>query len=362
MPQTSGRYLFSLDGTGAARLIIGGRLVTGFGYADIGHDFDGSAELTAGHPVPITVDYSSKFAALGASLQLGWQSPDQSMISKAVVAARSSDVAVVFASDATGEGADRLDLALPGDQNQLIAAVAAANPRTVVVLNTGAAVLMPWIGRVAGVVEAWYPGQQDGAAIAAVLFGDVDPSGRLPETFPADGSQGPGSAPAAYPGNGTHVDYREGILVGYRYYDAAHQDPLFPFGYGLSYTTFSYTKPVGSSVAGGETVRTGVTNTGKRTGATVVEAYVRPRRTSFRREPQDIVPAPQVDRPQDIVPPAQIEYPQDIVPSAWIGHPIRARSRGVRRRVAQGGGPATSGRWERRRGGGGTGSNEPVGP
>ena len=154
-----------------------------------------------------------------------------------MAAARQADVAIVFANDAQGEGMDRTSLSLPGDQNQLIDAVAAANRNTIVVLNTGGPVLMPWLHEVDGVLEAWYPGQQFGTAIAAVLFGDANPGGRLPVTFPASETQGPAAAnpPNTYPGVNGIESYDEGLDVGYRWYDATGQRPLFPFGYGLSY-------------------------------------------------------------------------------------------------------------------------------
>ncbi len=146
----------------------------------------------------------------------------------------------MFANDAQGEGMDRNSLELPGDQDQLIEAVAQANRDTIVVLNTGGPVLMPWLHDVQGVLETWYPGQQFGTAIAAVLFGDANPGGRLPVTFPANANQGPAPAsqPNHYPGVNGVVDYDEGLDVGYRWYDATGQRPLFPFGYGLSYEQF----------------------------------------------------------------------------------------------------------------------------
>src|SRR5262249_22791000 len=158
----------------------------------------------------------------------------------AVTAASTADVAVVFANDVASEGSDRPNLELPRWQDELVSAVADANPHTVVVLNTSGAVLMPWIDKVAGVVGAWYPGQEDRAAIAPVLFGDVNPSGHLTETFPATAEQGLARTPLEYPGNGTQVFYDEGVEVGYRWYQSEGETPLFPFGYGLSYTSFAY--------------------------------------------------------------------------------------------------------------------------
>jgi beta-glucosidase len=181
---------------------------------------------------------------------------------------------VIFAGDTNSEAVDMPNLSLPSDANPLISAVAAANPRTVVVLNTGGAVLMPWLSRVAAVIEAWYPGQADGAAIAAVLDGQVDPSGHLPITFPAPGNPSPVRSPRQYPGvNGT-VHYAEGLDIGYRWYQANHVTPQFPFGYGLSYTTFAVSRAAvrtrGHQVVA--TVR--VSNTGPRPGTAVVQAYL----------------------------------------------------------------------------------------
>jgi beta-glucosidase len=134
---------------------------------------------------------------------------------------------------------------------------------------------MPWLPHVAGVIQAWYPGQQSGDAIAAVLFGDVAPSGRLPMTFAASENQGPGTQPAQYPGIDGVVDYDEGIYVGYRYFDQFGQEPLFPFGYGLSYTSFSLDRLRVVPTSGGDySVSVRVTNTGNRAGAEVVQLYL----------------------------------------------------------------------------------------
>ena len=208
-------------------------------------------------------------------------------------------VAVVFAGDSESEGTDRTDLTLRGgtctlgrrtpqtvDQNALIAAVAAANPRTVVVLNTGGPVLMPWLSSVKGLFEAWYPGQEDGNAIAALLYGDVDPSARLPETFPAAQADLPLRSARQWPGvpDGAgvpHSSYSEGLLVGYRWYDAKHITPLFPFGFGLDYTSFRYmglTLRSGGTPGAAATATVHVTNTGRRSGADVPQLYLtRPR-------------------------------------------------------------------------------------
>ncbi len=195
-------------------------------------------------------------------------------IARAVAAARRAQYAIVVASDYTEEGADRPNLILPGDQNALISAVAAVNHHTIVVLETGGAVAMPWLGHVAGVLEAWYPGQVDGAAIAPILLGTIDPSGRLPLTFPTSMAATPISTPRTFPGVDGSVTFASGLDVGYRWYQANHVTPLFPFGFGLSYTSFRLGRAVLRHTATGVAVELSVSNRGHRTGADVVQAYV----------------------------------------------------------------------------------------
>jgi beta-glucosidase len=196
---------------------------------------------------------------------------------QAAQVAKAADVAVVIVSDVEREGADRPNMSLTGNQDQLVQSVAAANPHTVVVVDSGAPVLMPWVDSVPAILEAWYPGEEDGSALAGILFGDVNPSGKLPVTFPRAENQTPIASPERWPGvNGT-AHYAEGLEVGYRWYDAQGQDPLFPFGYGLSYTTFSFKHLAVSprlDPGGHVTVGVDVTNTGRRAGSDVVQAYV----------------------------------------------------------------------------------------
>jgi beta-glucosidase len=194
----------------------------------------------------------------------------------AASAAAAASVAVVFANLNESEGSDLTSIDLGTTQDNLITSVAAANPNTIVVLNTGSAVTMPWLSSVKGVLEAWYPGQEDGTAIASVLYGNSNPSGHLTVSFPTSLSQVPASTTAEWPGTGGTVQYSEGIDVGYRWYDSKALTPLFPFGYGLSYTTFSFSNlQVGALTAGGTaTVTATVTNTGSRAGADVAQLYV----------------------------------------------------------------------------------------
>ncbi|MFF5229616.1 glycoside hydrolase family 3 C-terminal domain-containing protein [Dactylosporangium sp. NPDC000521] len=204
--------------------------------------------------------------------------PDPALIAEAVAAARAADVAVVMVGlppSKESEGFDRTDLALPAQHDDLVAAVCAANPRTVVALSNGAPVLMPWKDAPAAIVESYLGGQTGGAGLADVLYGDAEPSGRLAESFPA--SLEDVAADPYFPGDPHQVEYREGLYVGYRYHTTAQREPLFPFGHGLSYTTFAWdgigvdrpTVQAGDDV----TVTVTVTNTGSRPGADVVQVY-----------------------------------------------------------------------------------------
>ena len=273
-----GTYRFSIAGSGAARLFVDGKLVASHADELFGGVTHALVELAADKPVGIRVEYQA-IGLVANALAIGWQPPGPALVDEAVAAAKAADVAVVFVSDLTAEGGDRTTLGLPGDQDRLVSQIAKANPKTVVVLNTGGPALMPWIDEVAAVVLVSYPGQEYGDALAALLFGDANPSGKLPTTFPAADAQFPAASPAQFPGDGTTVRYDEELLVGYRWYDAKKEKPLFPFGHGLSYTTFAYD---GFTVsprrdAKGEpeaTAKVKVTNSGTRAGAEVVQLYV----------------------------------------------------------------------------------------
>ncbi|MGI8580155.1 MAG: beta-glucosidase [Solirubrobacteraceae bacterium] len=195
---------------------------------------------------------------------------------RASAVARRAHVAIVLTPNYETEGADRLCLTLEcpnayGDQDGLIRSVAAANRNTVVVLETGGPVLTPWRNQIRALVEAWYPGQSGGGAIARVLFGDAEPGGRLPMTFPrAEGDTPTAGDPAKYPGIGNDVTYKEGVLVGYRWFDAKRIAPAFPFGFGLSYSRFRYS----ALRLRGNTVAFTVRNVGRRAGSDVSQLYV----------------------------------------------------------------------------------------
>ncbi|MGW5399781.1 beta-glucosidase [Streptomyces sp. NPDC003952] len=203
-------------------------------------------------------------------------------LAEAVTAAKAARSVVLFAYEDATEGSDRTSLGLPGGQAALIEAVAAANPRTTVVLNTSSGTTMPWLPRTAAVLQMYYPGQEGAAATADVLFGDADPGGRLTQTFPADERATPvGADPVRYPGVGGRQEYTEGVHVGHRWYDQQRVAPLFPFGHGLSYTTWAYEKLAvrrggAHGKHGGLRVEFTVRNTGRRTGTEVAQVYVGP--------------------------------------------------------------------------------------
>jgi beta-glucosidase len=237
------------------------------------HIYSAAVNLQAGRHYTVQIS--------GASDSLAWGKPSflAPGISKAVAEAKSAKAAIVVASDDTeSEATDRPSLNLPSAQNELISRVAAANPRTIVVVDAGAPIAMPWLSKVAGVLDAWYPGQTNGTALAGVVFGRMDPGGHLPVTFPKNLSQVPAHTVSRFPGNGVTVRYSEGIYVGYRWYDAKDITPLFPFGYGLSYTRFAFSHLVVSPqrVDGVHEVKVSatITNVGARTGTDVAQLYL----------------------------------------------------------------------------------------
>ena len=206
---------------------------------------------------------------------------------KAAALAKASDVAIVFAHQWTSEGMDLPSLSLPDNQDALIAAVAAANPRTIVVLETGTVVTMPWVDKVSGILEAWYAGSKGADAVANVLFGEVNPSAKLPITFPLSVNDLPHVTVTQPPQQGRGpenggvlekptfaVHYDEGLKVGYKWYDAEKKPVLFPFGFGLSYTSYGYSKmSVTADKVKDTTAIVTVKNTGKRAGAEIVQVY-----------------------------------------------------------------------------------------
>jgi beta-glucosidase len=210
-------------------------------------------------------------------VRLGWVTPSQreTTIKATVAAAAQASSVVLFAHVEGTEGGDRSSLALPGYQDRLIHEVAAAaQGKVIVVLNTGAPITMPWVNEVDAILQMWYPGQAGGEATAALLLGRENPSGKLPVTFPMREADLPTIDELRYPGIDHEQDYAEGLAVGYRWYDAQNIAPLFPFGHGLSYTSFAYSnlqvKPEGDNVD----VSFTVTNSGARGGSEVPQVYL----------------------------------------------------------------------------------------
>ena len=298
VPEASGLHRIGVFSAGLARVHLDGTLVAdawsdwkpGRTFFEEGCDeVVGLADLEAGRAYEIVIDFATKpsrnltFAAfrVGMGRPLG-----RAEISAAAEAAGSAETALVFVGrngEWDTEGSDLLDISLPGRQDELVFAVAAANPRTIVILQTGGPVEMPWLDDVAAVLQAWYPGQEAGNAIADVVFGDAEPGGRLPQTFPVRWADNPtgGGDPEVYPGRNGKVRYAEGLFVGYRHYDRAGIAPLFPFGHGLSYTRFELTELVADADAFAKSrrvmLRAGVRNSGARAGSTVLQIYLQDR-------------------------------------------------------------------------------------
>ncbi len=302
-PAESGSFAFSLTSAGRSRLRIDGReLVDNWTRQTRGEAFfgmgssevRGEVELEAGRTYLLEAEYSRQDSPLLAGLKVGCLPPvPDDMLERAVAAAAAADAAVLIVglnAEWETEGVDRASLGLPGSQDELIEKVAAANSRTVVVLNAGSPVSMDWIERVGAVLQLWYPGQESGNALADVLFGDRNPSGRLPTTFPRRIEDNP--THTTYPGEDGKVRYGEGIFVGYRYYDRKKVDPLFAFGHGLSYSEFEYSGLMlnASEYSEGETVelRLDLRNSGDRVGQEVVQVYLRDVEASRARPEKEL--------------------------------------------------------------------------
>ncbi len=273
----SGNYRLSFSGDDGFRVFVDNEQVMDKWSEGAVSTRTKEIQLQAGKSYSLRVEFFQ--AGGGYTARLAWVPPDKRVFADAIQAAKSSDVAIVCVSTmgTEGEGNDRPSMDLPDDQDALIRAVAAVNRRTIVVLNNGTPVEMSdWLKSVPGLMEAWFPGQEGGGAIASVLFGQVNPSGRLPDTLAAKRADYPDFA--NFPGSNHTVNYAEDIYVGYRHFDKEKIQPLFPFGYGLSYTTYKFTDLDLSSstldTTESITVRVNVTNTGKRAGEEVAQLYL----------------------------------------------------------------------------------------
>ncbi|MGW4850082.1 beta-glucosidase [Streptomyces sp. NPDC004288] len=289
-PRESGEHAFGTRGLGAFTLTVAGTTVfEGVQAMSAGTDpfeaFFGSpverakVALTAGETVEVSLLHTldREFAAplpavMFSFVHLGPRRDPDELITEAVEAARAADTAVVVVATTErveSEGFDRTDLALPGRQDDLVRAVAAANPNTVVVVNAGSPVELPWREDVAAVLLSWFPGQEGGAALADVLTGAEEPGGRLPTTWPAALADVPVTEVTPTDGK---LHYTEGVFIGYRAWDRAAAVPAYPFGHGLGYTTWSYD----SLVADPDTATVRLTNTGDRPGRETVQIYLAP--------------------------------------------------------------------------------------
>ena len=302
--ETSGQYIVSLVEVSPCRLLLDGKLVVD-GASTIpprGQSFFGmgSVELTAivdlvagqPHQLVLECDASNKQWAHGAQVGLQFVEQDDP-VRRAVELAAECDIALVVVGttdDWESEGHDRDTLDLPGRQVELIRAVAAANQKTIVLVNTGAPVDMSWANEVPSVMQIWFGGQEMGHAVVDVLLGEADPGGRLPTTIPERIEHTP--AYGNFPGEHGQVRYGEGVFIGYRWYEARHLPVRFPFGHGLSYTTFEIGQPdcddTEISSAHKVTIRIPVTNTGTRIGTEVVQVYVAPRNSSVQRPNKEL--------------------------------------------------------------------------
>ncbi|WP_297108777.1 glycoside hydrolase family 3 C-terminal domain-containing protein [uncultured Devosia sp.] len=308
VPEKSGAYQVGIASAGKARVLVDGRLVVdawtnwtkGRTFFEEGCDeVVGEVALEAGSPVEITIEFATKDEALLglAAFRMGIGLPmGDAEIAEAAAAAKGADVALVFVGrngEWDTEGSDLESIQLPGRQDELVSAVARVNPRTIVVLQTGGPVEMPWLDDVAGVMQSWYAGQETGNAIADVLLGKAEPGGRLAQSFPVQWSDNPAYSqdPRVYPGLDGQVEYREGVFVGYRHYDQHGIKPLFPFGFGLSYTKFDY-GPLALDLSGVADGRVKawveITNVGERDGSTVAQLYVAPQSASISRPKQEL--------------------------------------------------------------------------
>ncbi|EXL71664.1 hypothetical protein FOPG_12630 [Fusarium oxysporum f. sp. conglutinans race 2 54008] len=316
MPRTTGKHTISFMSVGPGKLFINDKLVLDlWDWTEEGEAmFDGSidylvdVDMEADKTVELRVEMTNELRPISKQKQfgithkyggcrIGYKEQDQvDYIQQAVQAARDADVAIVIVgvdAEWESEGYDRQTMDLPADGNQdrLIEAVVKANPKTVVINQSGSPVHMPWVDRVPVILQGWYQGQEAGNALADVLFGIENPSGKLPSTFPKRIEHTP--AWHTWPGENHKVLYGEGLYIGYRHYDHAKIEPLFPFGHGLSYTTFEYGRPEISTKTltpdGEIKITLAISNIGARAGAEIVQLYVHDEKSRLPRPEKELV-------------------------------------------------------------------------
>jgi beta-glucosidase len=292
VPDQGGEYELSVSSDDGVRLWLDGKLLIDDWQTHATETKKATVILVAGREYDLKLEYFEQSGR--ASITLGWAQP-KTLFDRALRAAGRADAVVVCAGlsrDFESESFDRPDMTLPGAQDELIRRVCAANRNVVVVLQAGAPVRMTgWIDRAPAVVIAWYGGQEAGHAAADIVLGLTNPSGKLPVTFPLQLADTP--AYLFYPGRDNRVEYGEGIFVGYRHYDKENKPVLFPFGHGLSYTTFNYSNLQVTPLSGSETasiaeISVVVENTGRRQGTEIVQLYVRDRQASLKRPDREL--------------------------------------------------------------------------
>jgi beta-glucosidase len=270
----SGKYNLALTSTGGSRLYIDDKLVIDNWGDHPEKTMLVKRRLTAGQAYAVRVEYSQSGET--GDIHLTWLAPDDDPNQEAAAVAGQADVAIVVVGANSGEGGDRQDLNVSDDA--LVTAVTQANSHVIVVVYNPAQVLLPWADQVQAILVGWIPGQEAGNALADVLFGDVNPSGKLPMTFARNADDYPAKTAEMYPGVNGQVLYSEGLKVGYRYFDSQNIQPRYPFGFGLSYTTFEYShlavSPDVPDADGIVTVTVDLKNTGQRVGAEVAQLYL----------------------------------------------------------------------------------------
>lgn len=314
IPETTGKHSFGLSSVGPAKMYINGQLlIDNWDWTDAGEAmFDGSVEehavwpMVAGTPVEILIESNNEVRPVHkvhkgpthgyGGCRIGYvERPDKDLIAEAAEVAASADVAIVIVgldAEWESEGYDRQTMDLPkdGNQDRLIAAVAKANPRTIVVNQSGTPISMPWVDDVPAILQAWYQGQEAGNALADVLLGIVNPSGKLPVTFPKRLEDNP--AFHNWPGEDRRVMYGEGIFIGYKHYDRVKVEPQFAFGHGITYTEFTYGDVSISgntlTAAGNLVVSVPVTNTGSVAGKEIIQLYIRDVKSRLPRPEKEL--------------------------------------------------------------------------
>ncbi len=294
-PPTNQEYTLTLSLIGRGRLLIGQDVILDLWEGESGNrQAEVSLDLDNSRTYPFTIEYACDLDLRWRMVRLG-ASPSQTpdLFQEAVELAGETDLALIIAGltpEWESEGFDRENLSLPGLQDELIQEISKVNPNTVVVLNSGSPVLMPWLESVPAVLQAWYLGQESGNAIADVIFGQADPGGRLPTTFPVDLKDA--ASFNNYPGDGDQVAYQEDLFIGYRHHDQEDIKPLFPFGHGLSYTSFDYQGLLLNNTeyhSGAEiTAEVKITNSGQRSGWEVVQLYLHDLESTLPRPPKEL--------------------------------------------------------------------------